>query len=392
MVRTLTFLVILVLVGCNGEPPPPPPSPPEECPVWTLGFGGCVCPEGTEVASVLGGVCAPPRVDRSVDWGAVRGVTAFSLALRSVGTIADFTYYVHERGWTTLRVGAQTSHDWCQHQAALNASKLGSAEAWLEIEDDLQFDMANAGYLPCGPSHASSEADLNLTQLLDVTARIPNTWVQLIPTFTYKSHDEGSQQKNIEYFNKMFDHVNMIVSKGDYKHVVYELFNEVEHPLSQHIKDEDVREMFKHARSRTTLPIGTDYDGQGNGFNWKGRYPYIWRGVSTYIAFHTPRNPEPSFDLMEAAQDKYNYMKPVFVDETVSWASDEAIQTYGLQGKGTIAERGFGTEDSRMQQVVKHLRDIHRLNWRPLYHSIWGITSEEPGRIPDYNRDIKGEN
>lgn len=385
IVRTLTFLVILVLFGCNGPKPPPPPV----CDVWSAPEG-CVCPTNAPFAQVLR-VCAPPRVDRPVDWGAVRGVTAFSLALKSTRSIADITYWVHEHDWTTLRVGAQTSHDWCQSHVVDRAVEMSDAAFEQLKEEDLLFALAEAGYLPCGPPHKSAEANRNLVRLLDVTARIPNTWVQLIPTFTYKSHDAGSQAANIAYFNAMFDHVDGIVKAGDYKHVVYELFNEVEHPLSQHIKDEDVRAMFLHARSRTPLPLGTDYHGQGSGTNWKGRYPYVWRDVSTYIAFHTPRNPEPSYRLMEDAQDKYNYTKPVLVDETVCWASGDAIAAWNLQGKSTIAERGYGTEESRMLQVVRHLKNIHRVGWRPFYHSIWGIHCLRPGMMPYYNRDIKGE-
>jgi hypothetical protein len=248
----------------------------------------------------------------------------------------------------------------------------------------------SAEYLQCGPHHGTPKADENLIRLLEVTARINNTWVQVIPTFTYKHRNEGSQAKNIKFFNKMFDHVDDIVKAGNYKHVIYELFNEVVHPISQHIKDEDVREMFHHANARTHLPVGTDFHGEFRGEDqWPGRYPFIWRDVAGYLAFHTPRNPEPTYREMRDAKDRWNYAKPVLVDETVSWASDEEVAKYNLKGKGTIAMLGYGTEDDRMHQVVKHLRDIHRLGWRPFYHSIWGIHCLNVGRIPNYDRDIK---
>jgi len=183
----------------------------------------------------------------------------------------------------------------------------------------------------------------------------------------------------------MFDRVNAIVSKGNYKHVVYELFNEVVHPLSQHIKDEDVREMYLHARSRTTLPLGTDYHGGRADDVWKGRYPYVWRDVSTYLAFHTPRNPEPMRSVIQAAQDKFKYVKRVLVDETVCWASQANIDKYSLVGKGTIAMRGHGTEDQRMTQCTAHLTDIKRVGWVPFFHAIWLIACDELGKLPSYH-------
>ena len=363
------LLIALVMFSCNGEPPPPPPPP--TCQVWGT-FEGCECPVGTERADVLG-VCAPPRVDRRIDLGAARGVTAFSLALRDVTYIKEFAYHIQRNGWTVLRVGAQTAHDWCAQSFPMELA-----------ETDLLMHMRVAGYLPCGPAHGTPQWEANLKRLLDTTARVHNVWIQLIPTFTYKSHNEGTQAKNIVYFNKMFDRVNQIVAAGGYQHVVWEVFNEVVHPLSQHIKDEDVLEMFNHIKARTTFPVGTDYHGGGEGEDWRGRYPYIWRDVSSYLAFHPPRNPEPTYATMEAAQDKYNYVKPVWADETVCWASQKNIDKYGLKGKGTIAMNGYGTEGQRMDQVVKHLRDISRVGWSPTYHSIWGIECIELGRLPKW--------
>jgi hypothetical protein len=263
------------------------------------------------------------------------------------------------------------------------------------VEGDLLMDMRAAGYLPCGPAHGTPRWEDNLRRMLDTTARIHNVWVQLIPTFTYKSHNEcnqaewrrdqeGCQAKNIKYFNRMFDRVNHIVATGGYQHVVWEVFNEVVHPLSQHIKDEDVREMFIHIRDRTAFPVGTDYHGGGQGEDWRGRYPYIWRDVSDYLAFHPPRNPEPSYAIMEDTRDKYNYKKPVWADETVCWASQKNVDKYHLKGKGTIAMNGHGNGGERMAQVVAHLRDIHRLGWVPFFHSIWGIECTELGRLPTW--------
>ena len=379
-VRACLVILALLFTVCNGDPPPPPPPP--TCQAWGT-FEGCECPVGTERADVLG-VCAPPRVDRHIDLGAARGVTAFSLALRDVTYIKEFAYHIQRNSWNVMRVGAQTAHDWCAQSFPMELA-----------ESDLLMHMRAAGYLPCGPAHGTPQWEANLNRLLDTTARVHNIGVQLIPTFTYKSHNEcnqtewredqeGCQAKNVIYFNKMFDRVNAVVKAGSYQHVVWDVFNEPVHPLSQHIKDEDVRAIMLHMKTQTTLPMGVDYHGGGEGEDWRGRYPYIWRDVSNYLAFHPPRNPTPSYAIMEAAQDKYNYVKPVWADETLCWASQKNIDKYGLKGKGTIAMNGYGTEEQRMDQVVKHLRDINRVGWSPTFHSIWGIECIELGRLPKW--------
>lgn len=405
-VVTLCTFALLLVTSCNGTdpPPPPPPPPPETCELWSAP-DGCECPEGTEVSHATG-LCSPPRVDRTIDWNLAAGGTSFSLALRDAKFIDEWARWHRDHGWPVLRVGAQTSYDWCN---------------------------AAVGYLPCGPEHGTDEWRANLVRLLDVTARRENVWLQLIPTFTYKSHNAGSQAANIAYFSAMFDRVNRIVLEGGYKHVIWEAFNEVVHPLSQHIKDEDVLAILEHMKENTYLPVGTDYHGglqsvdvqmferslelsfsQGEmtferrfaladrlyqramrEMEWRGRYPYIWRDVVDYIAFHTIRNPEPTLERMQEAQAKFKYNKPVLIDETVSWASQENIDRYGLAGKGTIAMEGRGTEDERMWQCVSHLKDIHNvknqsgLRWRPFFHSIWQIESAEMGRIPTYSTDIE---
>ena len=379
-IRFIPVIFALGGLACNGPPPPPPP-PPATCDFWAP-IDDCLCPIGAPYSSILK-VCAPPRVDRAIDWHMGGGVTSFSLALRDVTFVKEYTYHVQRKGWTILRVGAQTSHDWCRPRSLrplirnLNDLKI--------MNNDVLWALASGGYLPCGPAHGTPEADANLIRMLEVTARIHNMWVQLIPTGTYKSHDEGSQAANIEYFNAMFDHVNDIVKAGDYKHVVYSIMNEPDHPLSQHLKDEDIRAMLQHAQAMTDLPVGVDYHGGRSDDVWKGRYPYQWRTVSDYLIFHTPRNPEPSFAVMKDAQNKFNYTKRVWVDETVCWASQASIDKYYLAGKGTIAMNGHGTADQRMYQVVGHLRDIKRVGWVPFFHSIWGIECVELGKLPNYN-------
>jgi hypothetical protein len=292
--------------------------------------------------------------------------------------IKDYVHHIHASDFTTVRVGSQTD-GWSDMQAVAAILDVSLDEA-----------VALASYLPVGPVFGTPEWEANLVRMLEVTARVPDTWVQLIPTFTWKQRDQGTPEANIDMFNSMFDRVHGVVMAGGYQHVFYEAFNEIVHPLSQHFKDEHVREVLIHINEATQIPVGTDYHGGRADDVWKGRYPYIWRDVVDYIAFHTPRNPEPSLAEMQAAQDKYKYNKPVLIDETVAWASQANIEKWDLEGKGTIAQNGYGTEASRMAQVVAHLRDISHvtnrngLPWVPTYHSVWGIICNEISKVPPY--------
>lgn len=367
------LIILLMSLSCNGPPPPP------ECPDGMVWNGEeCVCPDGQEEVEILGG-CWPLRVDRPINLRKNHyGITAFSLTIRKKEYVQDFVKHAKKKDVDILRCGAQTD-GWADMQAA--ASMLGI---------ELSEYSAQRSYLPVGPRHGTKKWEKDLIRMLEITARTKKMWVQLIPTFTHKQRDKGSQEANIAYFNAMFDRVNDIVEEGDYKHVFYEVFNEVVHPLSQHIKDEDVLAMFYHIKAQTDRHVGTDHGGGRAGDFWQGRYPYIWRGISTYIAFHTPRNPEPSLKVMLAGQSKYKYVKPVLVDETVAYASDAIIKKWGLKGKGTIAMMGYGTERERKNQVIKHLRDINALGWQEFYHAVWLIICDEFGWIPK-REIIEGE-
>lgn len=131
------ILLSALLLSCNGDNGGKTTTTVPVCEVWSAP-DGCSCPVDASFAPVLG-VCAPPRVDRAVDWGAVRGVTAFSLAMRNIRSIADFSYWVHEHGWTTLRVGAQTSHDWCRDRALKQAVEMGDEIFDRMMKEDLLF-------------------------------------------------------------------------------------------------------------------------------------------------------------------------------------------------------------------------------------------------------------
>jgi hypothetical protein len=394
------------MLSCNGEEPTPPPPPdPDICEVWTDKTDDCVCPEGSEFIKALN-ACAPPRADKPINLRNARMITAFSDTLRETVDLKDKILYQRGKGWPILRTGSQVEKDWCN---------------------------ANVPYLPCGPKLGTKKWEKNLVRFLEVTARIPNVGVSLIPTFTRKSDNPGEvdpnspepdkQQINVVHFCNMFDTVNAVVKAGDYKHIIWEAFNEPVHPLAAHLKDEDVEAVLIHMKANTDLPIGVDYHGGSQLVDlvlrrampalnteeerfwasqaivhdvlagewiWRGRYPYIWRQHVDYIAFHTPRNPEPSYEIMKAAQDKYKYTKPVIINETVAYASDWAVNEYKLKGRGTVAMLGRGTEKQRMDQCVQHLRDIHRLGWRGCFHMMWGFATEGVGDLPDYKKDIAG--
>lgn len=389
--------------------------------MWSSGPKGCVCPEGTEFAELLG-VCAPPRSDRPVDMGAVRGVTSFSMVVRSSQYQVGFWQWIHQHGWNTGRIGAQVEGDWCDENDRDGVDSDGDGE-----DND-------GDYLPCGPRHGSPEWETDLIRMLEVSARIPDTWIQLIPTFTRKSDNPGRYRNdmsepekeragriNMDHFNAMFDRVNAIVQAGDYKHIAWDQMNEPVHPLSQHIKDEHTAEMLLHIQANSDLPLGVDYHGgvERESFHaytleemdlampeavgeWLGRYPFAWRDKVDYIAFHTPRNPEPSLERMRWVDDRWGYtrnnfygVEKIWLDETVAYAGDAIIEKYNLRGRGTIVLRGYGTEELRIQQVARHLRNGHMLGWVVFYHSVEGIQNAPdekgnfvPFRIPTYNKDI----
>lgn len=393
--RVALFVFVIWLTTCGGEPPPceAPTNCLETGGQWTgepecrcncpegLVYRhdlGCACPVGEDWSEVLD-QCAPKRRDQRVNWRRMRGVTAFSLVLQDPEFQWKFVDHVKDAGWNTLRIGAWPGWDWCDKD-----DKDGKDSDGDGLDND--YD-----YLPCGPGWESKKALENLEATLEITSRIPEVWVSLIPTLTYKSVNKGSQEANIRFFNSQFDRANAIVKKHNYKHVVWEAFNEFVHPLSEHHKDEDALAVLKHMRINTRLPVGMDHGGGRAGEVWQGRYPYIWRGDVDYVAFHTPRNPEPPLKVMEEAQRKYGYSHPVVINETVAWCSDDYLKRYKLKGKGTIAMMGWGSEAQRMNHVLRHLRDIYQvknsqgIRWIPWYHSVEGIDTRTLFWIPDFD-------
>lgn len=312
------------------EPPPPPPEPPP--------------PER-------------PRVDRGVDWKLLRGVTGFALYMQDRLFIRDFCDYILGYEYNWIRCGSQT-------------------DGWRGF---------GVPYLHAGPEPGTAEWRKALDTLLDETARHKNLWIQLIPTFTHKQDNMGSQAENVKYFKNLCDYSIDIVMNGFYRHVFWEAFNEPVHPLSQHVKDEDVREICLYLQDRTGLPVGVDHHGRMKNGEWDPRYPYIWRSpVTNYYAFHPPRNPSPPTQKWVEAAERYNVH--VLFDETTCWASQEEIDAYGLRDKGTVVNLGHGDDSLRKDLIIREMNKAKAAapNGHWLFHSIWGIESNSYGWLPRY--------
>lgn len=298
------------------EPPPPPGPPPE-----------------------------PPRVDRLWDPASTQGVSAFALTLCDKAYIRDFTQYVHDHGYTVLRVGAQT-------------------DGWQGFR---------AGYLRPGPPVYTPEWRENLHRMLDTTARIPDTWVQLIPTFTHK------QKGGPDYQRKLCEAVCDVVVEGGYRHVFWEVMNEFKHLLRhKEIGDGDIADIGRELYDRTGFPVSSDHPGKTTPEGeWKGYFPVAWRHFH-YFAYHPPRNPDPHRLEYRQAIARWP-RKYILFDETTCYASDAQIDRYGLKGRGTVALMGRGTEHER-QAVIHDQKNKIKLasqaeggRGRWFYHSIWGI-------------------
>jgi len=331
---------------CRKEEPPPPPPPPPLPP-----------PE-------------PPRVDRPVHWERLKGVTAFALAMRDRKYVRELGHYLRDHGYTWVRVGGQT-------------------DGWRGF---------GVPYLHVGPEAGSSEWFKGLYEMLDELARIPEMWVQLIPSFTHKQDFGGDRQQAIEWHKQLIDWNVDVVAEGNFKNVFWEVFNEFVHPLAEHLKDEDALGLAGYLRGALAaygieqpICVSDHHGGKVNRNHWDARYPYIWRyPASDYYALHPPRNVErngillggPTHEEYCEAVDRYNVH--VLFDETACWATNKEIEEYGLVGKGTIINNGRGSEEKRWRMIQSE-RD-KMMSTGPsghyLFHSIWGMECTDLGKLP----------
>lgn len=329
-------LVWFVLAGCNGNGPPPPPPPP---------------PTTTTTTSIQ------PRVDRRVDLRKVRGVTAFGATLLSEDELVAFAEHIQARGYNTMRVGAQTD-GWCDN---------------------------GVSYLPCGPKFGSEEWEQNLRRLLDVTSRREGIWIQLIPTFTHK-------EDGYEACARITERVIEIVQTGTrddptpFRHIVWEAVNEYVHPISQ-LEHRHVKRLLRRLRE-TGLPVGTDRSG-GREQPWEGYYPEDLIPLVDYIAFHPPRydwaggecvSKLPGPNRLRRVISRYD--KPVWMDETVKYVSDEMMDHYGIERGGGYVKCALPTEGDRRHIIRQFRADVEAAGGVWFTHAAWLFECKTLGWLP----------
>lgn len=331
--RTMIISVGLfaLLLSCNGPPPPPPPPPPT-----------------TTTVPVQ-----PPRVDRLCPLDEITGLTSFGMTLLDEEQIIAHVEHATASGHDTFRVGAWLD-GWCP---------------------------MDVSYLPCGPEYRSEEADENLRRLLDITSRIPDIWIQLIPTFTHKQDSGG-----LPHFMAMTERVIAIQQAGSpddptpYRHVVWEAGNEVVHPISK-IKHRHVKALLRRL-SETGLPVGVDYA-------WREGYPKDILPLVDYVAFHTPRfdwsdgvctSELPGRNRMRKRIGQFD--KPVWVDETVKFVSDYSKEHYGIGRGGGYADCAGRSENRRKRTVTDFKSDVEFAGAQWFSHPTWGFECVRPGWLP----------
>lgn len=366
MIISVGFFALLLLCGCPSPPPPPPPPPCEferqewpECEAsggtWVEQVSGCSCscPSGGVFIEDKGCVVPLPRVDRLCPLDEVTGVTAFGMTLLDEEQIIAFVEHIQKAGYNTLRVGAQTD-GWC--------------------------DMG-VSYLPCGPEFGSVEWEENLRQLLDVTSRIPDVWIQLIPTFTRKQDAGG-----LPHFMALTEQVIAIQQAGTsddprpFFHIVWEAANEYIHPISN-IRHRHIKRLLERLRE-TGLPVGVDRA-------WRDGYPEDLLPLVDFIAFHTPRydwsdgvctSELPGPNRLRKIIARYN--RPVWIDETVKFVSDWSKEYYEIGRGGGYANCGGGSENQRKRIVREFKEEVETAGGIFFAHCTWLFECKNLGWLP----------
>lgn len=308
------------------------------------------------------GPIRPPRVDAPVDLWDVEGVTAFGAALLSEPELVGFVHYIQSLGKNVLRVGAQTD-GWCGGDGS------GPAGA------------------SCGPPFGSEEWRENLTRLMDVTARIPGIWLQLIPTFTHKNE---SFQRNME-ITKAVIKIQQAGSPEDsrpYEHIVWEAVNEVIHPITSGSLRGNIVKLLRDLKSLTGLPVGTDHPGEYSWTDdkWRGNYPDDWLPWVDYVAFHPPRYDECRDirpDVWQLRRAVRNYARPVWIDEPTAYLSDQSKALYGIDDRdGHYAHCGGKTEGRRRQYISAYRGDVLFAGGIWFTHAAWLFECRAAGWLP----------
>lgn len=296
---------------------------------------------------------APPsRFDQQPDLYAIRGVTAFGAAQLSESQLISFINHVQGYGVNTLRVGASTN-GWCSSPRSF-------------IQDC------------CGPAPGSPEWTENLERLLRVTARFPNIYVQLIPTFTHKQHGAAKCWEVLEA-------TVAIQQEHSYQHVIWETVNEWKHPISK-LSLGDVVNMTRRLRE-TGQPVGCDYGG-GRDDPWQGEYPGQLLPYVDYVAFHPPRNTyrsscekgRPGASRLRKVIS--SYAKPVWIDEPECYISDVSKIAFNIGPSGLYSECGLQTEQQRQWSTLSYMRDVERAGGIWFTHAVWLFACDRLGWLP----------
>ena len=281
------------------------------------------------------------------------GFTGFALVetYDPVGyeTLADFNSqyivqqltYMRSRGYNVARVGAQTS-GWC-----------GPG-----------FD---AFWLTCGTMPFTPQWYENLEGFLELSARVENMWIQLIPTFTHKGDPRGR-----EFLVMLTKEVVRVVKDGDFKHVIWEAFNEFSHPITREAGNLSSTTL-KAVMRELPHPRGTDVSGNHlDGDDWRGNpsHPIFSDavGMSDYIAYHPSRNPEPS-ETAYRRTIQLSGGKPVLWDETVSWITESEATSLGARRRSRLFTQG--TQEEMDKQVREQLDTICRAGGAYFFHGLW---------------------
>jgi len=297
----------------------------------------------------------PPRVDQQPDLYSVRGVTAFGMAKLSEDGLLSYINHCASSGVDIFRVGFWTD-GWAGGKSYIDEA--------------------------AGPPAGSPESIENVRRLLDITSRIPNVYIQAIPTFTHKQHGFARCQELVELSIQL-------VEEHDYKHVVWETFNEYRHPISTVSLSQVVQ--LTRRLGQTGMPVGTDFGG-GRDQPWEGYYPPELKPHVDYIAFHPPRNDynyntkkctplRPSFNRLRKVINSFG--KPVWIDEPECYVSDESIGLYGIGRGGLFTNCGGGTETYRRRLQTEYMNDVERAGGIWFQHYVAGFSCDRLGWLPN---------
>jgi hypothetical protein len=266
-----------------------------------------------------------------VDEEPLRQFTLFAAGLRDEGTLADLFRSARAKGFNCARIGSETA-DWGRPSGAVR---------------DL-FDGLN------GPEPGSAEQIENLARVVRVAAR-ERMALEVCASFTIKERP----------FQEQLAHVRRTAAElKDETHVMLTAVNEpyVNALFTVNQTNRLLRALLSEAPERLR---GVDEDGfQSPEFRYDD-------SICDFIAYHWPRDQgweqAPGVDQAVA-----RWNKPVFLNETQCFQSEEEVEEFGPHPLCQTNREGF-------QQMMEA---IYRQGGFGCFHSIWGLRSEHFGFAP----------